>query len=323
MRRAECPSLCVVRACGRYARRGTTLIELLLVMAIVVVLMSLLLQSLKRTMELARSTVCKSHLREIHQGLYTYRVENDGWLPCDGKIEVVEDNQGFAPFNLEGEVAERTEGSSGVWFQNLVPAYIDEPLALVCPQDPYRSRMIEARFRVRDRDVADYASYGLNSLIVNACGGALADLDRNHPARPGDTILAADLGPDLEYKTVRIGRFLSAEDDTEDSTAAPRKGPYRFASLLSWDDGYDPYMPRRVDSWLTTRHGDGINVLTVGGDVRHARTVDVMRKRLRSYYSDCAAGGCTLCRRGLGDWRYHYSFAKDRLYWWTGAVPSE
>jgi len=284
-------------------RPGTTLIELLLVIAIIALLISLLVPSLKRTTLLASRTICMHHLHDIHMSLTMYQVENNGWIPTNGPPE---------------QAREASPATADVWFLRLFPTYIEEPMALTCPRDPFRFRMAEARSNLtKDPDVADYASYGLNSLIAEGAGGRLADLDRHHPSRPADTILAADLGPDREYTPLPLPAARSRRLPTQKSN-----GPSRNAGLLSWDDGFDPLKPQ-VGTWLTTRHEVGVNMLTVGGSVREARTVDVLHDPIRVYYKDCRAGGCALCLREFGEWRYHYSFARDRLFWWTGAVPSE
>lgn len=289
-------------------RSATTLIELLFVIAIIAVLMTLLVPSLKRTMDLASKTICMHHLRDIHASLTMYQVENDGWLPtASHKEELVEARNSESP------------ESPDVWFLRLFPTYMEEPMALTCPKDPFRFRMADARNHLAaEPDVADYSSYGINSLIAQGAGGKLADLDRNYPSRPADTILVADLGPDREYTPLPVP---AARARRLPSSKGP-EGPSRNDSLLSWDDGFDPLKPQ-VGTWLTTRHGDGINMLTVGGSVREAKSFDVLREPIRVYYKACFGGQCALCRREFGEWRYHYSFAKDRLYWWTGKVPSE
>ena len=63
------------------AWRAFTLIELLVVVAIIAVLMSILLPSLKAAKESARAVVCGQRQRDIGNGLQTYFTENGDWIP--------------------------------------------------------------------------------------------------------------------------------------------------------------------------------------------------------------------------------------------------
>jgi len=246
-------------------------------------LVTMLIPAMKRSVDLAAATVCQYNLREIGFGLRMYAQDNQGWLPSVLESQAVA--VGGSPV-------------SQAWFSKLFPTYFQEPASLSCPRDPYGYRM-EYADNLTDPDVAEYASYGVNDFIMNAGGGYLANIERLRPTRPLDTILAADLGPD---------RLLI------DSGAAGR-GPGRNASRMSFGDGFDPYKGSPPNPWLTTRHNGGINVLTLGGAIRKARTADMMNKPMQRYYQKGAAGGCTLCNElGL----YHYSFADSGLYWWTG-----
>ncbi len=278
-------------ACGRSAlrRRAATLIELLVVMAMIGLLISILIPSLKQSMQLARATVCMHNLRDIGYSLRLYGVENDGWLPAVTRPDL-------------GIEAIRTSGS---WFVKLYPTYLPDPLVLTCPEDPFGYRMAKAGGRLSDPSVADYPSYGINSFVVASGGGFLADVDRHQPTRPLDTILVADLGPDDALGTPDARGVI---------------GPVRNASLLAWDDGFDPLTGRSSQPWVTKRHPGGIHVLTLAGGVREARTSDMMRRPISRFYENCAAGGCTFCNHLR---LIHYSFARDHLYWWTGPVPSE
>ena len=284
------PSLvfCGARATTRW--RGTSLIELLVVISVIALLVGILVPSLKRSMQMAQSTVCMHNLREIGHGLQLYRIEHKGWLPA------VTPPQDSPVASTQAEV----------WFLKLYPTYLSDPLILTCPADPFRFRMVTACDRMDNPDIADYSSYGINSFIMTAGGGALANIDRVLPTRPLDTILIADLGPDNGYSSV-------ADPDGSSHLT----GPSRNSSLLAWDDGFDIF-DGSSESWLTTRHGNGINILTLAGSVREARTIHTVQRPIERYYDDCAAGGCTLCRELE---LYHYSFARDRLYWWTGFAP--
>lgn len=273
-------------------QRGTTLIELLVVFGIIGVLISMLIPSLQRSMRLAASTVCMHNLKVIGDGLFMYRMDNDGWVPTS--------------LAEPQKVSVTASAHREAWFVRLFPTYLSEDKVMTCPRDPFRFRLLEAG-GVKNPRAGDLASYGLNSFILNAASGKLADLDRHRPVRPLDTILVADLGPDSLL-------------DVQGGIA--RNGPRRKEGLLSWDDGYNPVSTHMAAPWVTRRHSHGINVLTLAGGVRHAQTDDVMRNPVKTYYPDCAAGGCSLCNNNdpARPLILHYSFARDRLYWWTGKI---
>ena len=63
------------------ARRAFTLLELLIVIAILGVLMALLLPALGRARESARRASCLSNLRQVHQSFLLFAEEHDGRVP--------------------------------------------------------------------------------------------------------------------------------------------------------------------------------------------------------------------------------------------------
>ncbi|OGV48510.1 MAG: hypothetical protein A2X49_11640 [Lentisphaerae bacterium GWF2_52_8] len=63
-------------------RRKFTLIELLLIIAIICILAGLLLPSLSRARDMARRTLCQGNLRQINLKTNIYFSENQGYFPC-------------------------------------------------------------------------------------------------------------------------------------------------------------------------------------------------------------------------------------------------
>ena len=76
-------------------KTGFTLVELLVVIAIIALLIGLLLPSLAKAMQIARSLADKNQLREIHHGCLMFAEKNRGKLPTPGLINRLADSGGM------------------------------------------------------------------------------------------------------------------------------------------------------------------------------------------------------------------------------------
>jgi prepilin-type N-terminal cleavage/methylation domain-containing protein/prepilin-type processing-associated H-X9-DG protein len=134
---------------GKKKFRGFTLIELLVVVAIIAVLVAILLPSLGRARESARSAMCAANLKQLGMGLQYYAEDNKGYWPAPirNTPAVITWDVGLSPYLSESmtfgpsDATNRKKGKS----------------VFVCPSDQTPRRTTEA--------VEDYMriarSYGL------------------------------------------------------------------------------------------------------------------------------------------------------------------
>lgn len=76
------PPFCFARPASADRRRAFTLVELLTVIAIIGILAAILIASVARVRESARTAECSSGLRQITLALFVYAGEHKGFLPA-------------------------------------------------------------------------------------------------------------------------------------------------------------------------------------------------------------------------------------------------
>src|SRR5437773_4162949 len=68
----------------RRKQTGFTMVELLVVCAIIFLLAALLLPALSRARENGRKIACLNNLKQLGYALQIYTTDNDGWFPYQG-----------------------------------------------------------------------------------------------------------------------------------------------------------------------------------------------------------------------------------------------
>jgi prepilin-type N-terminal cleavage/methylation domain-containing protein len=278
----------------RPARRlagAFTLIEVLVVVAIIALLVSILLPSLQRAKQQAAAVVCRSNVKQLANGVLAYQLEAKGFMPHN----VWSENAWYVP-------------KRDLWFYKL-ERHLRDPRILICPADPLAGQFDYAAF---DGDLKHMnarvpsCGYGMNYLLRHFHEPESFNVDFYKPKRPANTILMAEVGPDSGVMDAPFYEGGMGQ-------------PWRDGGRLVWDDGARPWYSGKT--WLTGRHYGHINMMAVDGSVRFVRTQHLLTSRILPQYPDCMAGGCYFCNYHSGSDATHYNFAQAKLYWWTGPYP--
>jgi len=108
-------------------RAGFTLVELLVVMAIISLIAGLVVPAVRRAQERAKQAVCMSNLRQLGQAFLTYASDHDGLLPAWFAITGKFDRDRVVTYD---------GGKFACWHGILVRAgYLRNPEVLLCPSD--------------------------------------------------------------------------------------------------------------------------------------------------------------------------------------------
>ena len=152
-------------------RRGFTLVELLVVLAIIGLLLAILAPALARALAEARSAQCKNNLREIHKCILHYYHENGGVFPpmqATGRNDRL-----IRKMAEEARLTPSDARTAGGYHWSLIIWPYHRCLSLyTCPCDPHA----EARGDPLGRGLktgspftdAPPESYGLNTLLFRS-----------------------------------------------------------------------------------------------------------------------------------------------------------
>jgi prepilin-type N-terminal cleavage/methylation domain-containing protein len=181
-----------------HRRSAFTLVELLVVIAVITILASLLLPTAFRAKERAVTTACLSNLKQIGVAIHSYAHDADGCIPVGPSVPAVD--TGYQIF-----AAEPTFCTNRTWVGGVAQTYeglglltaageLDDLTLYNCPGDPTISDAVAAGGWP---DV--YQSYLYRQLDARALDTAGAKLDRlgRNPAGGRVRVLALDVNVEV------------------------------------------------------------------------------------------------------------------------------
>lgn len=195
-----------------------TLIELLIVIAIISILSSLLLPALSLARYSAKLTVCKNQLKQIGQGLLLFANDNDSFYPYRGEMGEIRGNfQNLWGHNLsyENKIDLRDElrpyygGYLAVFNDPLAPKFIEYD-SIASNQSCGTSYFVMGGFQ--SRSVQDGEVTGGNMLRI------------------GDDLLS-DNGADVELKPLVMDLLIRKKNDNGNLFLSSHK-PFRMSTEI-------------------------------------------------------------------------------------------
>lgn len=241
-------------------KRGFTLIEVLVVVAIIALLIAILLPSLSRARELGKKAVCGAHLHGLMSAVHMYVQDAKGWThksPNNGLWDN-EHRKGVEPFRQY-----KPNDSEAYWGVAYFK-YSKNKEVFSCPAQARVDDWPENGWGQAYQKYFKYCSYGLNGFISN--------VQNQHKGFQQGMLI------DTDFK--RPGLIIAFQDHIEQRMETPRDGAtdmFCFSrngqNLLQWrpDGGHDQgrWFPNSVQECF--RHLKRSNTVWLDGHVSDIR----------------------------------------------------
>jgi len=259
-------------------RRGFTLVELLLVIAIVVILIALLVPAVAYALGLARLVVCQNNLRNIAVGYRQYMTDSGGlWPPMlineppQVLLARIKDDTGLSATDAaQGPNLSR----AGPHWSIVLWPYIRMLDVYTCPADPKNGLRGDDVLSPQQRSLAVFhdappESYGLNVILfrysdamrrrAGCTWGTRGDSDYR------DVTSYTSAGDQRRQFPALESRILFFCGTSGQTVGSQYNTAFRSDGLVErWD-----WHPRRASAAFADEPGSGSNYLFVGGHIEY------------------------------------------------------
>jgi prepilin-type N-terminal cleavage/methylation domain-containing protein/prepilin-type processing-associated H-X9-DG protein len=239
-------------------RRGFTLVELLVVVAIIAILAALLFPVLAQARAAARKSSCTSNLKQLAMAFTQYFQDYDETFPANGVSHVM----GVQDIEL-------------LWIRQIQP-YVKNYGVLHCPADNVRNAQRTFSDGLReehDRPGLPSLSYGANWDMMSAAKDGRPEARLATIQFSSQMLLVADCTEPWAFGPVYID-----PDGVRWSHIAYANGPPEYRSFTEFHGGRSGKGHER--------HGDGSNIAYMDGHVRFLRADAFVSRPERPFSRD-------------------------------------
>lgn len=252
---------------------GFTLLELLIVIAIIALLIAISVPALQSSRRQTQAVVCASNIRQLTAGLFMYEAENET-LPFGFNLSFVPPPGGY-PGNPAYD-------KLGWWWFNYISDYSkrdgDKKRILWCP-----SRRID---NTRLKGYVLHGNYGVNQSICKSWlgGGTQTEfigtpLKTSDIVRPTHTLLLIDSG----YALINWRHAI----DPSDVTLGPRIEDTAYIPGLKVNKKRNLWTGQEQDAIYGRHKGKTVNIGFADGHVSREKADFLLVEKIGDSYKNC------------------------------------